>query len=246
MRSSFSSWAVLLLLSAAALGQEYPKPDAGYVTDLAGVLSDAQEERIEQWLLRVETKSRTEIIVVTIPTTGGATIESYATGLFNAWGIGNMPKNDGILLLIAVGDRRARIELGDGHPVSRDAEANRIMEGTILPRFRSGDYPGGITRGVKAIVNEFTTTRIGVPWRLLLIPAALIACVLIAVSLFRSGKRGWGWVFVGLALVLLALLLRILVEMLRMRRSRSRGWRAGGLGGFGGGFSRGRGATGSW
>jgi len=244
---------LLLLLAAAAAAKDsapYPAPGAGYVTDAAGVLTTAQEERIEQWLLDVEKQSGTEIIVVTIesihddPGTDDESIESFARGLFDRWGIGNMPRNDGILLLVAVRDRKARIELGAGY-AARDADAERIMQSVIVPRFRKGDYAGGITRGVEAIVNEFTAVHIGIPWALVLIPAAGLACALIGISLLANGKRGWGWVFVGLALVLILLAAFLAVSYFRTR-SRSGGWASGGAGGFGGGFSGGGGATGSW
>ncbi len=230
----------------------YPTPGAGYVTDAAGVLSHGEEERIEHWLRSVEERSGTEIIVVTIhsisdyPGTENSSIESFATGLFNRWGIGNRPRNDGILLLVAVSDRKARIELGAGYGKSRDGDSARIMREVIVPRFRKGDIAGGITRGVKAIVNEFTTVRIGVPWPLILVPAAAVVFLLIGVSLIRNGRRGWGWVFIGLALLLLVVTLYVFLWLARQRSGDSGGWAAGGVGGFGGGFSGGGGATGSW
>jgi len=244
---------LVLLLAAAAAAKDYapyPAPGAGYVTDAAGVLTTAQEERIEHWLLAVEKQSGTEIVVVTIasmhdyPGTDDESIESFARGLFDRWGIGNMPHNDGILLLVAVRDRKARIELGAGYP-ARDADAARIMQSVIVPRFRKGDYAGGITRGVAAIVNKFTTVHIGFPWALVLIPAAGLACALIAISLLRNGRRGWGWVFVGLTLILILVAAFLAVAFFRMRSSSS-GWASGGAGGFGSGFSGGGGATGSW
>lgn len=229
----------------------YPRPDAGYVTDAANVLSPAEEERIEHWLRAVETKSGTEIIVVTIPSindypnTENTSINAFATALFNRWRIGNVARNDGVLFLIAVNDRKARIELGAGYPASRDADATAIMQNVIVPRFRKNDYAGGITEGVKAIVNKFTTQRIGIRWGLFVIPLVAIALLFVGISLLRDGRRGWGWVIIGLALVLLLSFLYLLV-MLSRRRDRSSTWAPGGAGGFGGGFSTGGGATGSW
>ncbi|HXI14167.1 MAG TPA: TPM domain-containing protein [Thermoanaerobaculia bacterium] len=247
------------LLTGSAMAKEYgpyPKRDSGHVTDLAGVLSPQEEERIEQLLYKVAKKSSTEIIVLTIDSiddydaTANSSIESFATELFNRWGIGNAPRNDGILLLVAVRDRKARIELGAGYEPARDRNASKIMEEVIVPRFRQGDFSGGISRGVKAIVNEFTTVSAGVPWKLIMMAVGIVAFLLIGFSLLQNGKRGWGWVFVGLALVLLLFLLVVLVAALRgagSRHRRSRSWASGGSGGgFGGGFSSGGGATGSW
>lgn len=228
----------------------YPQPDHGYVTDIAHVLTAQEEERLEQWLIQTEQGTKTEIIVVTIrslqdyPGSSNSSIEEFAKGLFNTWGIGNKPKNDGILLLVSVGDRKARIELGAGYPASRDTDANRIMQNTIVPEFRKGNYAAGIEKGVKAIIVEFTDYRVGVNWRLVMYPVLILIAVIVAISLFRSGRKGWGWVVVGLILLLILGLLRTLKEVNRF--GKSSGWSAGGLGGFGGGFSSGGGATGSW
>jgi uncharacterized protein len=258
MRSSSTRCAVLWLLAALladmSLAVEqyapYPQPDSGYVTDAARVLSPAEEERIEQWLKKVEDQTGTEIIVVTIgsiadyPGTDNSSIESFAMALFNRWGIGNRPRNDGVLLLVAIRDRKARIELGGGYSRARDRDAERIMRDVIVPRFRKGDYPGGITAGVKAIVAEFTSMRIGIRWDLIVIPIVVIILLATGISLIKNGRRGWGWVFVGLALLLSLVLVYLVVAM--SRASKSSDWAPGGSGGFGGGFSSGGGATGSW
>jgi uncharacterized protein len=96
----------------------FPNPGSGYVTDIANVLTLEEEERIERWLWSTESKTGVEIIVVIIdsirhyPGTPNSSIEPFAMGLFDAYGIGNMPENNGVLLLVAVRDRKARIELG--------------------------------------------------------------------------------------------------------------------------------------
>ena len=120
----------------------YPEPDAGYVTDLAGLLDRDEQEQIEQWLWQVEAKTGVEIAVVTIrsisdfPGSANNSIESFATGLYDKYGIGNLPNNDGVLLLVARQDRKARIELGKGYGRTRDADAVRIMEDRIIPEFK--------------------------------------------------------------------------------------------------------------
>ncbi len=250
-------------VSSSQLGQHdseswdyspFPAPDNGYVTDLADLLTDEEEERIEVWLWQTESRKAIEIAVVTVPSVRhypgapSSSIEAFARGLFDSWGIGNMPANDGILLLVARQDRKARIELGAGYGKSRDADAARIMERSILPDFRDDDYSEGITEGVRAIAFEFASLRFGFPRQLAWIGGAILAGILIAISLFRNGKRGWGWVVVGLIFVLLLFLFRMLQEIARhMPDSSSSSWSPGGVGGgFGGGFSGGGGATGSW
>ena len=231
----------------------YPKPDAGYVSDLADMLSRDQEEQIEQWLWQVESRSKVEIIVVLISSiheyegTANKNIESFATGLFDKYGIGNKPRNDGILFLVAKNDRKARIELGAGYGRARDGDAAKIMNSVIVPRFKTEDYPGGVTEGVKAIMSEFAHMRVGTNWLLIGILIAIPIVGLITFSLFKSGKRGWGWISVGLLIVLLLAALTITLTILRhMGKGESSGWLSGGSGGFGGGFSGGGGATGSW
>jgi uncharacterized protein len=232
----------------------YPAPDAGYVTDLAELLTPAQEERIEQWLYQTEEKKGVEIAVVTInaigdwPGTDNASIERFARGLFDKYGIGNMPDNNGVLLLIARRDRKARIELGAGYGRTRDGDARRIMDDVIIPRFRKDRYADGIRKGVEAIIAEFAGLRVRFRWEIVALPILIFIGILVAISLFRSGKRGWGWVVVGLIFVLVLALLRVLFAMLRASsRGSSGGWSSGGFGGgFGGGFSGGGGATGSW
>ncbi len=233
----------------------FPTPDSGYVTDLASVLSPAQEERIEQWLMRVEKQTGVEIAVVTVqrlndyPGTPNTDIERFATGLFNRWGIGNLPDNNGVLLLVSIGDRKARIELGAGYGRSRDGDAAAIMDGTIIPRFRKGNYADGIEAGVRALMLEFAGVGIGWNWPLIGGLAAIPVLGLIAFSLLRNGQRGWGWITIGLLLVVVLGVIFVGVRVLRAlgREGHSSGWSAGGFGGgFGGGSSGGGGATGSW
>lgn len=231
----------------------FPQPGAGYVTDIGNALTDDEEERIERWLWQVESKTGVEVIVVILnsirdyPNTLNSSIESFATALFNKYGIGNMPKNDGVLLLVALKDRKARIELGACYGHSRDADAQRIMNRVIIPRFKKADYVGGITEGTRAICTEFARVRIGLPWRLIILLVAIPLVGLVAFSLFKNGKRGWGWVFVGLLIILVLAAIAIIITTLKhLPRSSSSSWSSGGMGGFGGGSSGGGGATGSW
>jgi uncharacterized protein len=157
-----------------------------------------------------------------------------------------MPENKGVLLLIALKDRKIRIELGEGYDSSRDRDALRIIK-NITPFFKRADYDEGITNGVKAIAGEFAGVRIGVNWKLILIIISIPVIGLIAFSLFKTGKRGWGWVFIGLLVVAVLAVFYIVFGILRhMPKSSSSSWGAGGMGGFGGGSADGGGATGGW
>ena len=232
----------------------YPQPDHGYVTDLAGLLSTDEEERIERWLWQVEDQEKVEIIVMTInsiydyPGTDNVNIGTFATGLFNAYGIGNLPNNDGILLLISRVDRKVRIELGAYYGKQRDADAQRIIDTVILPAFRHDDYVAGIQDGTKAIIAEFVGGRIElIPRNVAWLFCGGIALLLIGISLIISGKKGWGYVVIGLAIVIILFAVFLWVMIIdKLPKTRSSRWLLGGLGGFGGGFSGGGGATGSW
>jgi uncharacterized protein len=252
----------LVLLLAALLGPgpwaegrtrsyaPFPRPDAGYVTDTVGLLTREQEQQLESQLLETEKRSGVEIIVVTIrsmrdyPGTPNLSIEEFAQALFRAYGVGNMPKNNGVLLLVAAQDRKARIELGGGYGHARDKDADRIVARDIVPHFRKGQYAEGLTSGVKALIREFGGT-VSVPRWVFWAIAGTIAClILVAISLFRNGKRGWGWVILGLILVLVLALVWLIRRV--TETASDGGGEPGGLGGFGGGFSGGGGATGSW
>jgi len=228
----------------------FPQPDAGYVTDIGHILTSAQEEGIERWLWQVESKTKVEIIVVIVNSirdyggTPNGSIEEFAKALFDRYGIGNLPRNDGVLLLVAVKDRQTRIELGAYYGRSRDDDAQRIVNRVIIPRFQKGDYAGGIMGGVRVIGAEFANVTIGTPWRLIAVLTGIPILGMIAFSLFRNGKRGWGWVCVGLIVVLILVAITVISVIVRNLPGRS--WSPGGLGGFGGGFSGGGGATGGW
>jgi uncharacterized protein len=265
-----------LVSGACCFGEErdyspYPNPDAGYVTDLANLLTDKQEEQLEKLLFAREKETGVEIVVVIInsikdfPGTSNRTIEEFATALFNAYGIGNMPKNDGVLLVVAAQDRKARIELGAGYGRRRDSDSRRIMNKKIIPSFRKGWYDEGIIKGTKSLAREFAYVFPIPIWALIIVMGITVfMLILVVISLFRNGKRGWGWICTGLLIVtLLALswfIVRLVTAILaaiprpdgRYDGGFDDGWFSGGGfsggfgGGFGGGFSGGGGATGSW
>lgn len=234
----------------------YPNPDTGYVTDLANLLTDQQQEQLEMLLSATEKKTGVEIVVVAInsikdfPGTSNRTIEEFATALFDAYGIGNMPKNDGVLLLVAVKDRKARIELGAGYARRRDSDSSRIMNKKIIPSFRKGRYPEGIIKGANSLAHEFAHISLIPAWAVIVaLAVAVFVLILIAISLFRSGKRSWGWICTGLLIVALLALSWLIVGLVRNTLAAlAEGDGGGGFGGggFGGGFSGGGGATGGW
>lgn len=227
----------------------YPNPGRGYVTDIAGILTSQQEECLEGWLCRAETETGVEIVVVTIrsmqdyPGTANGNIESFATGLFNTCGVGAMPENNGVLLCVAIEDRKARIELGKQYGHQRDKDAENIMQNVILPCFKKGDYARGVLDGTRQLILEFAHIRIIPAWIKWVVFTAAIITLLVCISLFRNGKRGWGWAAAGLLIILVLGMHRILKKD---REDFEWGWGSDGGSSDSGGSSGGGGASGSW
>jgi len=127
------------------------------VVDGANVLPADTRAALEKRLAKVERQSKHQFVVVTVKSLGGESVEAYSLRLFNSWGIGRKGVNDGVGLLVVPDDRKVRIEVGDGlGKALTDAEAGAIIEKDIVPRFKAGDMPGGITAGSEAIIREIT------------------------------------------------------------------------------------------
>lgn len=147
-----------LLLPLAAAAQTYPAYTSLTVNDFAGVLDARAQARIAGLVDAARRDPGVEITVATIPSVAayapGMTFEGFATGLFNAWGIGARATNDGILILLSVEDRAVRIELGAAYPPVYDGRALRVIDVVMLPPFRQGDLAGGLEAGVTAAVEH--------------------------------------------------------------------------------------------
>ena len=115
-----------------------------YVSNPDGVLSRQAEERLDSLLGAVWQATSAEVVVVAVDSIEGADIDSFATELFSLWGIGKKDNDNGLLILISRGDRRATLRTGYGlEGVLPDAVCGRIIRGDMAPRFREGDYDGG-------------------------------------------------------------------------------------------------------
>ncbi|MEM9997062.1 MAG: TPM domain-containing protein, partial [Bacteroidota bacterium] len=127
----------------------------GRVVDLADLIDADMEAALTATLAALEDSTTHQVAVLTLPDLQGEAVEPVATRIFNAWGLGQQGLNNGVLLLVARDDRKLRIEVGVGlEGVLTDAEAGRIIRNRIVPRFRSGDFAGGIQAGVLAIQSE--------------------------------------------------------------------------------------------
>jgi uncharacterized protein len=145
-------WAGLALAAA-----NFP-PLTGRVVDQAKILSPVTIADLERKAADLEQKSGIQLVVATVPSLDGQEIEPYANQLFRAWKLGEAKQNNGVLLLIAPNQRRMRIEVGYGlEGTLTDAVSSLIISSAVAPRFRTGDFNGGVTRGVDDIITALTT-----------------------------------------------------------------------------------------
>jgi uncharacterized protein len=139
----------------------YPPYEDLYVNDYAMVLTAEDAAHIRSMFMDLKRDHGIEAVVLTIHTlsnytTGDETIEQFATNLFNTWGIGDATRNDGVLILVAVDDRKVRIEIGAGYAPSYDDVMAEVITEHMLPYFRRNEYSLGIYRGARAVVGELT------------------------------------------------------------------------------------------
>ncbi|HET7798653.1 MAG TPA: YgcG family protein [Nevskia sp.] len=156
LRTAARAWPALLMTLLLAIGSaqaEVPVPPVARVTDLTATLSPADQSALEAKLAAFEARKGTQIAVLVVPTTEPETIEQYGIRVAEAWKLGRKGVDDGAILIVAKDDRKLRIEVGYGlEGALPDAIAKRIIREDIAPRFRSGDYPGGIAAGVDRLI----------------------------------------------------------------------------------------------
>jgi uncharacterized protein len=147
------AFALLLLPAPGVLALDIPEL-RHRVTDLAGVLSSEQSAELESKLKQFEDTDSTQIAVLIIPSLEGESLEAYSIRVADAWKIGQAGRDNGAILLISLKDRRIRIEPGYGLEATlTDARCSQIIRNEIAPRFRTGDFYGGIDAGVMAMIQ---------------------------------------------------------------------------------------------
>ena len=149
--------AAALLMGAGAVPAQQSvvvPPLTARVTDLTGTLSATQQAALDSRLADLETRKGSQVAVLIVPTARPEAIEQYSMRVAESWKLGRKGVDDGILLLVAKDDREVRIEVGYGlEGAIPDATANRVITEYILPRFREGDYAGGINAGVDRLIG---------------------------------------------------------------------------------------------
>jgi uncharacterized protein len=236
----------LLYTAFAVFAVNFPAL-TGRIVDQANIIAAGTRSAVGPKLADLEAKSGIQFVVATVATLEGQEIEPYANELFRSWKLGEKTKNNGVLLLVAPNERRVRIEVGYGlEGTLTDALSKVIITNAITPRFKAGDFSGGISRGVDDIITVLTTdasewqqrpslrldnNKTTDPATWLLIAALIVLVTLLIVS------PGFRWLF-------LSLVLNILVSS--GRSSSGGGYSSGGGFSGGGGSSGGGGASGSW
>ena len=242
-------FAFLCVITPAWAAPNFPAL-TGRVVDGANILSAATKEDLTAKLAALEDKTSRQLVVVTIHSLQGYEISDYGYQLGRAWGIGQAKLNNGILLIVAPTEHKVRIEVGYGlEPIVTDALSSVIIQTQIFPKFRAGDFNGGVEAGVDALIQQLSLDTSEAEKRAAAAEQQQV-----------QGDRGGGGI--GGFLILLFVFIAIsrvfggwgLLPFLFMGGGRGGwggggGWSGGGGGGWsggGGGSFGGGGASGSW
>ena len=146
--------ALLMVWACAASADVAVPPLTGRVVDQTGTLTSGDIASLTQTLKDLETRKGSQIAVLIVPTTAPETIEQYSIRVADAWKIGRKKIDDGALLVVAKDDHHLRLEVGYGLEGSlTDVTAHRIIDEVITPKFKAGDFAGGISAGINRIIK---------------------------------------------------------------------------------------------
>jgi uncharacterized protein len=238
-RRSLALWAAFLVLAALVAGghataAEIPSPE-GPVTDRAGVLGQDVRQRLVRIIEQVRGRTGAEIAVLVVPSTAPDSIEDYSIAVFDRWKIGQQGKDNGVLFLVAVQDRRMRITTGYGLEGNLpDGKVGEIRDRAVIPLFRAGRYADGIVQGTEALAAAILGQAGGTP-----------GSGVQAKPRQRAGQVGFRWTGVLLVVFVLLILVAVAVSAADRRAAsggrgvgrRRTGWLPWGIGGgVGGGY----------
>jgi len=245
----------LNFISIGVFAQQYPAKPTTLVNDYTGTLSAEQKQQLESKLVAFDDSTSNQVAIAVVKSVGEYDINEYALGLGRSWGVGGAKKNNGVMIVVALGDRKIAIQTGYGlEGALPDIITKRIIENEIKPYFKTGDYFGGLDAGTTAIIKytkgEYKNDNpkavregggasgIGI----------IIIIIIVIIIIIRKGGGNGGSQVMGGRGVGSALLWGALLG--GGRRSGG-GWGGGssgggGFGGFGGGSFGGGGSSGSW
>jgi uncharacterized protein len=164
-RAAFVALLLCFSFAAAAVADVVAVPPlSGRVVDQTGTLSSGDVAALNQTLRDLERRKGSQIAVLVVPTTDQESIEQFSIRVAEAWKIGRKKIDDGALLVVAKNDRRLRIEVGYGlEGALTDATSRRIIDEDITPKFKSGDFAGGISAGVNRIIQVINGEQLPAP-----------------------------------------------------------------------------------
>jgi uncharacterized protein len=252
-RAVFAAVAWICLISACAAQTLSFPALTGRVVDDAALLDAATRTALTGSLADLEQKTTDQLVVVTLKSLQGTSIEDYGYQLGRRWQIGQKDKNNGVLLIVAPNERKVRIEVGYGlEGTLTDAITKLIIENSILPRFKVADFSGGIKRGVEDIVQvltgdaqewqnraaqRFSPDNVRPPPPGAIWPAIVAVLLGVGLLIFCVVRGGF---------ICRAILQLLVLTLLSGGRSSSGGGSSGESFGGGGGSFGGGGASGSW
>jgi uncharacterized protein len=251
---------LLVFTCSTSFSQDFPEKPSKLVNDYTGTLSADQLQQLESKLVAFDDSSSTQIAIAMIKSVGEYDINDYALQLGRKWGVGGNKKNNGVMIVVALGDRKISIQTGYGiEGALPDVYTKRIIETDIKPAFKAGDYYAGLDAGTNSIIKlvkgEYKNDN---PKRVQknngsAIPILVIIIVII-ILIIRKGGGGGGSQVMGGRGVANALFWSMLFSG-GGRGSGGGGFGGGsgggsggggGFGGFGGGSFGGGGSSGSW
>jgi uncharacterized protein len=249
-------FSLLSLLFTFTFAQDFPEKPNTLVNDYANVLSADQKQQLESKLVTFNDSSSTQIAIAILKSVGDYDINEYAVELGRKWGVGQSGKNNGIMIVVAVGDRKISIQTGYGlEGALPDIYAKRIIDNDIKPNFKAGNYYAGLDEATTSIIKytkgeykndspKASSKKGGGGGSIVII----IIIVIVIIIIMRKGGGGGSEVIGGRG-ASNALFWAMLFGSGGGGRS-SGGWgggsSGGGFGGFGGGSFGGGGSSGSW
>lgn len=184
---------LFLIFFSNSFAQEFPAKSNKLVNDFAGIMSADEVSELERKLVAYTDSTSTQVSIVTVQTLNGYEVNDYTVQLANAWGIGKSEKNNGVLILIGVDERKMSIQVGYGlEGVLPDAICKRIIENEMKPSFKRGEYYAGFDLASTAIIKfakgeykaDHYKKKKGFP------TSALIIAAIVLFLLFRNaGKK---------------------------------------------------------
>ena len=211
----FAALAVFLILfTNAAFAADIPKPTKNFfVNDFANVISNADEEKMQQQGETLFKECGAQVVVVTVKSLNGEDLESYSLNLARSWGIGSDKNDDGILLLLAVDERKVRIEVGYGlEGALPDSKTGRILDTYGVEHFKKNDFSTGLAAVYDSLINEVYIEKgldpadgytpvededYSLTTKEKIITYGIIALIVLAFIFTNRGRRRRGYVYYG-------------------------------------------------